>query len=208
MTQNMSHAVMAQRREKDAGIWARDPHDWYVESEWCSRRLFESERFLGEVHDPACGMGNIVKSAQLCGVRAIGHDIINRSRLFCSYEINFLDKDWPYPVDNFASNPPFGIADQFVSLAINRAKYKVAMLLPATWHFGSKRAAWLKTTPLRRVLALTPRPSMPPGAVIAAGQKPGGGTKDFAWYIWERGYVGPWEGGWLHRDSDYEGGVP
>jgi beta-xylosidase len=67
---------------------------------------------------------------------------------------------------------------------------KVALLLPATWHLGDKRSRWLETTPLRRIWCLTPRPSMPPGAVILAGETPGGGTQDFAWYVWLRGYDG------------------
>ena len=52
---------------KAAGIWARDPHDWYVEPSWVSRRLFEEETFAGSVTDPACGLGIIVKSARESG---------------------------------------------------------------------------------------------------------------------------------------------
>jgi hypothetical protein len=47
------------------------------------------------------------------------------------------------------------------------------MLLPATWLQGDKRSRWLETTALARVLFITPRPSMPPGAAVMAGQKPG-----------------------------------
>ena len=188
------------RRDKAAGIWSRDPHDWYVEPSWTSRRLFEEEAFDGFVTDPACGLGRIVESARLSGLRSTGYDVINRSS-YCNRVANFLDPSWCGERDNFVSNPPFGVADQFARLALERAKFKVALLLPATWHFGSARSEWLKTTPLSRVLSLTPRPSMPPGAVIVAGEKPGGGTKDFSWYIWDHGHVGPWRGGWLHRDK-------
>lgn len=193
------------RRDKASGIWARDPHDWYVESEWCSERLFATEIFSGNVIDPACGFGRIVVSARKHYHLAEGMDIVRRSAI-CGGVADFFDPDWrgcktaTVRFPNIVSNPPFGRADEFVALALERAFGRVAMILPATWHFGSKRAAWLATTPLRKVLALTPRPSMPPGAVIAAGEKPGGGAKDFSWYIWEIGYSGPWEGGWLHRD--------
>jgi hypothetical protein len=188
------------RRDKAGGIWARDPNDWYIEPAWTSKRLFESENFDGAICDPACGIGTIVISARAAGFASVGYDVVHRSAE-CSHVRDFLSDDWAGVTSNFVSNPPFGPADKFVKLALERARGKVVMLLPATWHFGSKRAAWLKTTPLRRVLALTPRPSMPPGAVIVSGQKPGGGMKDFAWYIWERGYSGPWEGGWLQRDA-------
>ena len=196
---SLGNSIMEARRDKAAGIWARDPHDWYVEPGWASKRLFEEEEFIGGITDPACGLGTIPQSARLTGLVSVGYDIVKRSSE-CFEVRNFLSSDWFGDHANFVSNPPFGVADEFARLAIERALYKVALLLPATWHFGAKRAAWLETTPLRRVLALTPRPSMPPGAVILAGEKPGGGTKDFSWYIWQRGYIGPWEGGWLHRD--------
>ena len=34
-----------------------------LEPEWCSQRLFEEEEFRGEVWDPCCGWGRIVRSA-------------------------------------------------------------------------------------------------------------------------------------------------
>jgi hypothetical protein len=88
------------------------------------------------------------------------------------------------------TNPPFSLAEQFVRHALSIAACKVAMLLPAIWLLGDKRSRWLETTPLARVLFITPRPSMPPGAAIMAGQKPGNGTADYAWLIWSRGYMG------------------
>jgi hypothetical protein len=41
----------------------------------------------------------------------------------------------------------------------------------------------------------------PPGDVIAAGDKPGGGRVDFCWLIFERGYSGFPELRWLHREG-------
>jgi hypothetical protein len=61
-------------------------------------------------------------------------------------------------------------------------------------------ARWLAATPLARVYLLTPRPSMPPGHVIAAGEKPGGGTQDFVWLVWDHDYAGAPTLHWLHRD--------
>jgi hypothetical protein len=62
-------------------------------------------------------------------------------------------------------------------------------------------AHWLQELPLRRVWLLTPRPSMPPGSWIAKGNKPGGGTQDFCWIIFCRGYKGEPTINWLHRDA-------
>jgi hypothetical protein len=62
-------------------------------------------------------------------------------------------------------------------------------------------ARWLQQTPLAVVWLLTPRPSMPPGYVILAGQKPGGGKVDFCWLVWSHDHVGQPEMRWLHRDG-------
>jgi hypothetical protein len=185
-------------RNLKAKIWERDKDDFYCEPFWCSAALFAAEPFENTVLDPACGLGRIVDAARSYGLQAIGTDKVRRS-VACRDVVDFLS--CAAPGCDIVSNPPFGIADLFVRHALAVSRSKVAMLLPATWHFGAKRAAWLKTTPLRRIYALTPRPSMPPGAVILAGGKPGGGTKDFAWYIWLRGYQGPVEACWLSRDD-------
>jgi hypothetical protein len=42
---------------------------------------------------------------------------------------------------------------------------------------------------------------MPPGHVILAGEKPKQDTRDFAWLVWEHGYQGKPELGWLRRDA-------
>lgn len=184
-------------KKLDAHLWARHPQDWYIEPEWCSARLFDVERFFGEIVDPACGSGRIVRSAKMAGKLASGSDIVKRSEE-CKTVCDFVAE--PYRADNFVSNPPFGIAQDFVQAALRNTRGKVAMLLPTKWVQGDKRSRWLATTPLRRVLFLTPRPSMPPGPVIEAGISPGGGKEDFAWFIWKAGYMEKPECGWLRRE--------
>ena len=197
-------------RQTQSKLWARAENDWYVEPSWCDERLFAVETFEGSIYDPACGMGRIVLAARAAGLDAHGSDIVSRSDV-CEREADFLDWRWPMGarVENIISNPPFALCDDrrarthpFVDLALKRANRKVALLLPSNWVQGASRSRWLATTPLRRVLFLTPRPSMPPGQVIAAGGKPGNGTTDYAWFIWLKGFDGRPELGWLHRDAD------
>lgn len=190
--------TLVEPREKDAHLWERHPQDWYVEPEWCSKRLFDVEKFGAHipVTDPACGLGRILKSADAAGYLIYGSDIVARSE-YCEHEVNFLE-DFSV-CSTVVSNPPFGIADDFAKHALEICADKVALLLPTKWMNGAKRGAWLETTPLRRVWLLGPRPSMPPGPVIEAGIAPGNGTTDFAWFVWERGYVGRPELHWLRR---------
>jgi predicted RNA methylase len=212
--------------DKNAHLWARHPEDYYTEPEWCSERLFATEHFEGTIVDPSCGSGRIVlaarahrEKAQKIGdhhiTKALGYDIVKRSKV-CNEDLeDFLTSD--YETDNIVSNPPFGCCGlkdskegkrlgltedfQYVKKALATAEKKVALLLPLPWISGAEKGKFLATTPLAKVLIITPRPSMPPGPVIEAGLAPGGGTEDFAWMIWDRTHKGPPTLGWLNRDA-------
>lgn len=185
---------MTALRKIDAHAWEREANEHYVEPAWCSMRLFDEEQF-GAVHDPCCGFGTIVKSAWSHGLSATGSDLVDRGFEQGSVQDFFTIDRW---FDCIVCNPPFDVAPQFAERAIMLAHRKVAMIFPVA---RLNAARWLNGTPLRRVWLLTPRPSMPPGHVIAAGGKPGGGKTDFCWLVWERGYTGSAELRWLRRDS-------
>jgi hypothetical protein len=172
-------------RRRETHIFPRDTREHYIEPEWVSQRLFDVEPFVGEVFDPACGLGRIVQCAVGRDI-ATGDDFFDSTRAVC----------------NVVSNPPFGprgvTAKRFALHALDLARHKVALIYPV----ASLNAAhyWLKDTPLARVLLLTPRPSMPPAHIILAGIKPGGGRPDYCWLIWSQGHNGRPELHWLHRD--------
>lgn len=191
---------MANSTVKNARVWERQAEDWYVEPEWCSERLLYVEKFSGYITDPACGMGRIVQSALKHGYFADGSDIVSRSPV-CAYVRDFLSDKFVYPKSvkpDIISNPPFDLFEQFARKAITICDGKVAML----WLVRRLVAArWLQETPLARVWLLTPRPSMPPGEVILRGDKPGNGTQDFCWLVWDKNYKGQPHIAWLHRDG-------
>jgi len=186
---------------KHAHKWPRDAHDFYIEPHWTSHRLFDVEPFRGEVTDPAAGSGRIVQAAEAAGLRARGYDIVDRGPHLAGVQ-DFMAAGRSYV--NIVTNPPFGIADEFVARAIELAAGKVAALLPLTWMSGSKRSRWLEQAGLARVWVLTPRPSMPPGIVVLNGLRPGQGTKDFGWFVFDQSWVGPPQLRWLHREAPGE----
>lgn len=184
---------MAKIREKQAHLWERDDLDWYVEPKECSRALFYVESFNGPIWDPACGIGRIVEQAVSVGKQAFGSDVINRS-IYCEFTANFLDFEYNIPrYSNIVMNPPFSLAEEFIKKSINIIPNggKIAAILPLVWLAGfSTKRDWLPESPLRKVFPISPRPSMPPGKVVLAGEKPGNGTKDFCWLVWQKGYTG------------------
>lgn len=181
---------------RNSHIFPREANEHYVEPAWCSRRLFEVERFQGYVVDPACGWGTIVISARQAGIEAAGYDIIDRGWDSIMTGTDFLTSSITY--DNIVTNPPFDRMQEFVMHAVVRSRYKTAIVFPVA---RLPAAHWLECLPLARVYHLTPRPSMPPGKYIAAGNKPAGGRVDYCWLVFEHGHRGSPEMKWLHRDG-------
>lgn len=189
---------LATCRPENSHIWQRDEHEHYVEPEWCSRRLFEVEDFdrSGVMLDPCCGFGRIPEAAMLAGYMVVAGDIVDRGYERIDRIGDFFDE--VPPVSSVVCNPPFDKFKDFALRGLEIATGKVAMI----WLVRTLPAArWLRDTPLARIWLLTPRPSMPPGHVIAAGEKPGGGKQDFCWLVWDKagGYVGVTD--WLRRDG-------
>lgn len=211
---------LAGAKARQSHIFEREEHDFYTEPAWTWERLFERRGFTPgrTLLDPSCGVGTCVEAAHSAGMKALGSDIVPRWKaktdLAGSYWISdFLLAEgqaggfpvregggWQFP-DIIASNPPFKHAEAFATLALERAQSMVCLLLPSKWAQGERRARWLATTPLQRILYLCPRPSMPPGHVLLEGGKPGNGTVDFSIFCWLRGYDGEPQVGWLHRDG-------
>jgi hypothetical protein len=171
------------KKPRAAHIWVKEPNEHYVEPEMTSLRLFEEEPFTGAIHDMAAGLGRIVYMARKAGITATGSDLISRAKEFRKIDFRKLAG----PVDNIVTNPPFSMTREFVEHGLKIARHKVAILFPIAQLCA---AGWLDHLPLRRVWAISPRPSMPPVNVILAGVKPGGGRADHCWLVFERGYVG------------------
>jgi hypothetical protein len=189
-------------KKLDAHVWEREANEHYVEPKWCSLRLFQEEEFdrMKQVWDPCCGFGHIPESAKAAGMPHVyASDLVDRGYAGLGEVADFLKC-----TDNQASpyivcNPPFNIAAEFVLHALKLgATEKVAAVFPTA---RLNAAHWLHNTPLQRVWMMTPRPSMPPGHVISAGGKPGGGKMDYCWLVWDRAHVGAAEIRWLKRDG-------
>ena len=193
---------MTEPRAKKSHIWQRDPLDFYVETEAAVESLFGAVYLpLGcLVWDPACGIGTIPTVATKLGYPARASDIVDRGFPGAD-QIDFLSEDvrrQRYD-DRVAivCNPPFSKAAQFIEQALAIADHHVAMLLPIKFLASQRRRKLFAETPVSQVLILSKRPSMPPGAVLAAGGKRGGGKEDFCWIVWHRAHVGPPQIGWL-----------
>ena len=194
-------------RPKRAHIFERDLHGHYVEPQWCATRLFETESFGppgGRVLDPACGWGRILRAAVTAGFAAIGSDIVDRidrdllGRVPFSV-CDFLISSPVASVPSIVCNLPFHLMQEFCERALEVATFKVAMLCPLR---RLPAAHWLQRMPLETIYLLTPRPSIPPGTWIAAGNKPSGGSQEFCWLVFNKHVTATVQRQrWLHREQ-------
>jgi hypothetical protein len=177
-------------------IFPRDPHDHYVDPEWCSARLFALESFgpAGAiVYDPACGWGHILAAAKGAGYTAIGadrRDVLQRRRLGLE-GIEFARRDFlidpiPHVIPNIVSNPPFrgNSIRLFCERALQVAQLRVAMLCPLSRIVAAR--SWLTRLPLQKVLALTPRPSLPTATHLMNGGVAKGDRREWCWLLFDR----------------------
>lgn len=190
-------------RQRRAHIFQKAKNGFYVEPEWCSHRLFEEEKFSKLIYDPACGWGTILKSARAAGYQVQGSDIINRrrhrlERAFVKNDFLRDSRPFSYRPFSIVCNPPFDHVEDFCRIACSSGAQKVAMIMLIR---RLNAAHWLHDLPLSKIYLLTPRPSMPPGSWIAAGNKPGGGTQDFCWIVFTPKRRTTPTLLWLHRDN-------
>ena len=193
-------------------IFERHTDNWYVEPPWVSERLFDVEDFGGRIVDPCAGGGNIVTSALSKGLNAVGYDLRDRGCANVHSGYDFLTGEGflhgSYPFQNIVSNPPYGrhtsgrrMEEMFIERALEWSRGKVAVFLETKWANSGKRGAWLETLPLYREYRIGPRPSCPPGDYLLAGNKASGGTKDYSWFVFLKGFEGAPTLHWLRRDG-------
>jgi hypothetical protein len=171
----------------------RHTDDWYVEPARAICALLDVETFSGAIWDPACGGGNIPEACKARGYQTFATDLVDRG--YGEGGVDFLATDWQNAPPNVVSNPPFGIAVQFVRRALTFATGKVCVLQRTTWLEGERRYQELFARgTLARLWQFRSRISMPPGDAAVKAQ---GGAVAFAWYVFQRDHRGAPTIGWL-----------
>ena len=192
------HKGVGDKREGDT----RDPYDWYVEPGWCTDLLLNVMPIHGQIWDPACGCGTIVKRCRDRGLDVVGTDLVDRGH---GFEVsNFIDGGAPVSCLNIShviTNPPYyrGKGTQaFMERGLEIASHSVAVLAPIPFLASKGRFLWFRNLPISHVFVLSQRPSMPPGVLLESGTvSASGGKEDYIWIVATHGHVGPPMMDWL-----------
>ncbi len=134
MSQNTSHAVMAQRKE------AHDSLDDFPTQPWGTRALMEMLQIdrPGKliVAEPAANRGYMARPLSEYFGTVVASDVHD-------YGFGYPVKDFLWPSDDKAdwiiTNPPFRLAEEFINTALLRANRGVAMLCRTSFSEGVGR---------------------------------------------------------------------
>lgn len=225
MTQNRSSAVMQQRREPHKSLDDFPTPPWATRAlcEWLhapfadftrpqlSRAAQPPATAMLTCREPAANRGHMVKPLREYFARVEASDIFD-------YGAGFPVRDYlfgpePDPVAWAITNPPFRLAEQFISRALATSTDGVAMILRTAFLEGQDRYNTLfRVTPPSHVLQFAERVVMHKGKLSRKGRT----ATAYCWVVWKhRAHNAATELVWippcrkrLERESDYPPETP
>jgi hypothetical protein len=164
--------------------------------------LLRVEVFGGAIWEPACGDGAICRVLYENGHEVIASDLIDRGLGGGDDFLAAAELRAP----NIVTNPPFGVALEFVRKALSLSPVKVAMLMQLRFLEGIERGKLFDDSPPSRVWVFRKRLVIAAGAparretlfgIIEQDEGTKGGMLAFAWFIWDKSHLGKCELDWI-----------
>jgi hypothetical protein len=183
----LDHSCQTQRHS-----YAERGLDLYETPACAVEALLRVEKLPRRIWEPACGHGAIVNV-----LRARGHDVVASDIANYGVPITppgywgrdfLLETKAPEDTQAILTNPPFRIVEPFVAHALKLCP-SVTMLLRLAFLESERRCGILENCGLARVHVFRKRLPMMHRAGWE-GRKANSGMA-FAWFIWDRGHVGP-----------------
>jgi hypothetical protein len=163
-------------------------HDLYETPAGAVRALLQAEALPHWVWEPAAGRGAIVSVLRNAGHAVIASDIIRRD-FPLHFVRDFLTIDnVPDSAEAIVTNPPFGIADEFVARAL-RICPRVVMLLRLAFLESVRRTSILEAAGLACVHVFRKR--LPMMHRDGWGGPRASSQTAFAGFVWDRNHAGP-----------------
>lgn len=165
-------------------------NDYYATEPKATELLLELEEFTDKIWEPACGEGHIADVFLKHGYEVVATDLIDRG--YGKGGVDFLEQQPPEGTDGYncdiITNPPYKYAKEFVQKALELVQpgRKVAMFLKLQFLEGQARRDLFRDTPPMTVYVSSSRLQCGKNGVFE-----GSSTVAYAWYIWQKGHVGP-----------------
>lgn len=169
--------------------WARKPADLYPTPIDCTYSLLPHVAHLlprkARIWEPACADGQMVQPLREFGYNVMGTDLRPDVKGGAG-GVDFLEPTSAYHsqvYDGVFTNPPFGIAEQFIRRALEEAPVAVMLLKAQYWNTKGRKKLFRETKPLME-LNLTWRPA------FLAEERGNSPLMDCMWVVWQRGHQG------------------
>lgn len=159
----------------------------------CTEALLEVESFQGPIWEPAAGNGAIVRVLETAGFLVHATDLHDWG--IGAGGQDFLATD-TLLAPNIVTNPPFSLAEEFATHALNLGARKVCLFLRLAFLEGEARRKGIFTvSPPSRVWVMSKWQTL--WRADDPNPRATGGTMAFGWFVWERGHRGAPSVGWL-----------
>ena len=170
----------------------RPSDDFYPTPPGATLALLQVEMFNPDIWEPACGDGAISNVLKREGYRVISTDLNNHG--YGVVGLDFL-MDGTTLQGDIVTNPPFSLAEEFISRCVKKGTRKFALLMKLQALEGQKRSRLLEQSGLARVWVFRNRLKLTRNGVSMKN----GGMIAFAWFVFEHGYTGKPVIGWIEE---------
>ena len=182
----------------------RQVDDFYPTHPSITQMLLDREELDGTIWEPACGRGDMSQVFIDNGHDVLSTDLIDRG--YGEGGVDFLDDDQISrfgAVDNIITNPPFKFALDFVLQAKKMARKKICILNATMFLDGIKRyEMWMdQEFPLKTMYQFSGRVVFRKNEIVDQTQN---GLIPWAWFVFEKGYVGEPTIKWILPELDDE----
>ena len=167
----------------------RQKDDYYATPPHATQALLDVETFDGSIYEPCCGEGHIAKVLEEKGYDVESTDLIDRG--YGNVNLDFLLEHKKR--DNIITNPPYKNAVEYARHSIWIAEKKVCLLFKITFLEGVERKEFFQIHPPIRIWVFSKRLTL----LKNGDDSIKGGMMCLAWFIWEKGYQGKPQIGWL-----------
>lgn len=170
----------------------------YETPRWAIESVLDVEITTPHVLDPCCGLGAI---GAVCRERGLdveefdledwsGHlpDLCRRENI---PQMNFFDCRWDLSSHTVVMNPPFSLAEEFVSHAQILNARKIICFQRQAWRESASRRLWWEQNAPARVWVCGSRATCWRFDLLTTDlSKRGGSAVSMAFYVWEKSHKG------------------
>lgn len=187
-------------QEKIKKYQSRQANDFYATHHSCTSDILREESFGHYILEPFCGTGTMSKTIEASGRSVESYDIVDRGY---GGVADFFKLNVEEGKLDIITNPPYNDRlAEIISRCIKLCRQKVAILMPLRYLSSNARYNDIyKNNPPARVYVYQERICIAKNGDFETYNDAGANLEIYAWYIWEKGYIGEPILRWIHNEK-------